>query len=59
MSPLMILNPLEKPMDAAPSVHGRALLTDCGTFIFYIRQPAEYVINTSLFAIALACHNTC
>lgn len=30
----MILNPLEKPMDAAPGVHGRALLTDCGTFIF-------------------------
>lgn len=59
MSPLMILNPLEKPVDTVPRVHGRALLSQTVERYFYIRQPAEYVINTSLFAIALACHNTC
>lgn len=30
----MILDPLEKPADAAPSVHGRALLTDSRTLFF-------------------------
>lgn len=60
MSPLMILSLLDCPVGTSPGVHSSALLTDCGTFLFvFIKQPAEYVINTSLFAIALAHRNTC
>lgn len=55
MSPLMILDPLDQLL-VSTVVPFSLTVNPC----FYIRhKPAEYVINTSLFAIALARHDTC
>lgn len=59
MSPLMILDPLEKSLWTLLLVSMVVPFSQTVERCFYIRQPAEYVINTSLFAIALARHNTC